>query len=100
MWNFRKKSLDYKDFVIYKDYKAARVISADKRGRKLYLLLSWDHLKMRGKSKEKWVKAELCKQYIPPGKKHLSQQIYGAVRLNWLQKIIIKIQNYWYESRT
>ena len=98
MWNRRKKekTSEKKDFVIYKDYKPARILAAEKRGRKLYLLLTWDHLKVRGQAYEKWVKADQCKPYNPPGKKTLYQEIYGTVKLSWLQKLIVKLQNWWY----
>jgi sarcosine oxidase delta subunit len=98
MWNFRKKekSPDKKDFVIYKDYKPARIVAIERRGRKYFLLITWDNLSHRGQSYEKWVRADQCKAYIPPGKKTLYQQIYGAVKLNWFQNLIVKLQNWYY----
>jgi hypothetical protein len=98
MWNFRKKENlpKQKDFVIYKNYKPARIIGAEKRGRKTYLSLSWNNLTVQGKTYEKWVRADQCKLYTPPGKKTLYQEIYGTVKLSWFQKLIVKLQNWYY----
>lgn len=101
MWNFRKKEQfpEQKDFVIYRDYKPARILAMEKRGRKYFLLIGWNHLTHNGKIYEKWVRADQCKAYIPPGKKTLSQQIYGVVKLSWLQNLIVKLQNWFYGNR-
>ncbi len=98
MWNFRKKKKtpEQKDFVIYKNYKPAKIVGAERRGKKTYLLLAWTNLPQGEKTYEKWVKASECIEYTPPGKKILSQQIYGAVKLNWLQNLIVKLQNWYY----
>ena len=102
MWNFRKKekSPDKKDFVIYKHYKPARIIAIEKRGRKYFLLITWDNLTYRGQSYEKWVRADQCKPYIPPGKKTLAQEIYDVVKLTWLQKLIVKLKNWYYGRKS
>jgi hypothetical protein len=98
MWNFRKrdKTPEQKDFVIYRDYKPARIVATERRGRRYFFLLTWSHLKVRGQAYEKWVRADECIQYIPPGKKTLYQEIYGAVKLHWLQKLIVKLKNWYY----
>jgi hypothetical protein len=99
MWNFRRKEKTpkQKDFVIYKKFKPARILAVDRKGRTPYFLISWDNLTHRGQAYQKWVKAELCTQYIPPGKKTLYQEIYGEVRnLTWFQKLIVKLKNWWY----
>lgn len=98
MWNFKKKKKtpEQKDFVIYKNYKPARIVGAERRGKKTYLLLAWTNLPQGEKTYEKWVKASECIEYTPPGKKTLSQQIYGVVKLSWFQKLIVKLQNWYY----
>jgi hypothetical protein len=98
MWNFRKKESlpKQKDFVIYKDYKPARIVGAERRGRKTYLLISWTNLSYKERVQEKWVKASECIPYTPLGKKTLYQEIYGAVKLTWFQNLIVKLQNWYY----
>jgi len=99
MWNSKTKRrdlLDKKDFVIYKNYPPARILALEKRGRKYFLYLSWENLSQNNKIYEKWVRADQCKEYKPEGKKTLSQQIYGVVKLTWLQNLIVKLQNWWH----
>jgi hypothetical protein len=99
MWNFKKRSLpEQKDFVLYRNYKPARIVSAERRGRNLYLLLSWTNLTHKNQAYEKWVKASECVQYTPPGKKTLYQEIYGntVAKFNWFQKLIVKLKIWWY----
>lgn len=99
MWNFKKRSLpEEKDFVLYRNYKPARIIAAEKRGKKLYLLLTWTNLTHRGGTFEKWVKAEECREYNPPGKRTLYQEIYGnaAKKFSWFQKLINNLKIWWY----
>jgi len=98
MWSFRKKEKEpkQKDFVVYRNYKPARIVGAERKGRKTHLLLAWTNLPQGEKTYEKWVKADECIPYTPPGKKTLYQQLYGAVRLNWFQTLIVKLQNWWY----
>lgn len=106
MLNSRKLDPKEKVFVTYKDNYPARVIAVEKRGRKHYLLLRWDNFGGQIKP-EKWVKDTLCKEFIPTGKGTLREQIMrealkvfpnprSTIKLNWWQKLIVKLQNWWY----
>jgi hypothetical protein len=105
MWNFKKKKKtpEQKDFVIYKNYKPARIVGAERRGKKTYLLLAWTNLPQGEKIYEKWVKASECIEYTPSSKEYsLGSAIpvpfsrKGKVPLNWWQKLIVKLQNWYY----
>jgi hypothetical protein len=97
MLNSRLLKPEEKVFVIYKDNPPARVIAVEKRGRKHYLLLRWDNLGGDVFKPEKWVKDTLCTEYKPEGSQKYKAP--GRMPLNWLQKLIVKLQNWWYELR-
>ena len=95
----RKNSLsEDKVYVLYKDNPCpARVVAVEKRGRKHYLLIRWENFGSEQFKPEKWVKDALCKEYEPTGKKTLYQEIYGEkYKMSWWQKLIVKLQNWWY----
>lgn len=96
----RKNSLsEDKVYVLYKDNPCpARVVAVEKRGRKHYLLIRWENFGSEQFKPEKWVRDSLCKEYKPEGKKTLYEEIYGKGKasLNWWQKLIVKLQNWWY----
>jgi len=113
MSNFRTLGPDEKVYVSYKHYKPARVVAVEKRGRKHYLLLRWENFTFgMGKPHyEKWVKDSFCVEYKPTGKgttlaelKRNALSVFptyranrkGKVTLAWWQKLIIKLQNWWY----
>lgn len=114
MSNFRKLDLEEKVYVNYKNYKPAKVVAVEKRGKNHYLLLRWENLPFyKGKYYEKWVKDTLCKEYKPTGKGVTRSEIVrnalkvfptyranrkGRTPLNWFQKLIVKLQNWWYEG--
>ena len=113
MSNFRKLAPEEKVYVIYKNYKPARVIDVEKRGRKHYLLLRWENYSF-GTNKpkyEKWVKDTLCTEFKPTGKgttlaelRRNTLKVFpsykanskGRTKLAWWQKLIINLQNYLY----
>jgi hypothetical protein len=111
MSNFRMLSPEEKVYVIYKDFNPARVIAVEKRGRKHYLLIRWENLGDGKRSPEKWVKDSLCTEYIPLGKETNLAELRknalsvfptykanskGKANLAWWQKLIVKLQNWWY----
>ena len=101
-WNKQQKTFTDTDLVTYRNWKPARLIAKEKRGRKYYFLLSWDNLTVEGKSFQRWVKAEDCTLYKPKSKKELTKKAlskYGKTELSWWQKIIINIQDWWYDKR-
>lgn len=91
MLNFRKKKKEEKQLVTYKNYLPAEVIDVEKRGRKLYLLLRWSNFH----TVPKWVRADMCKPYTPDGKR-VGFNPFGKAELNWFEKFIVKLQNWWY----
>lgn len=101
MLNFRKKKKEKeRKLVIYKDNPPAEVIDIEKRGRKFYLLLRWSNYSIT----PRWVRADYCTKYTPGGTK-LTDKLGSAIpvpftrgkaRLNWFEKIIVKLQNWWY----
>lgn len=113
MSNFRTLKPHEKVYVNYKNYKPAKVVAVEKRGRKYYLLLRWENFSF-GTNRphyEKWVKDSLCTEYKPTGKgttleevKRAALNVFPAYRgrkktrasLAWWQKLIIKLQNWWY----
>jgi hypothetical protein len=88
-----------KVFVIYKDNPPAKVVAVEKRGRKHYLLLRWENLGQGQFKPEKWVKDTLCTEYKPEGSQKSFYKAPGRMPLNWWQKLIVKLQNWWYEVR-
>lgn len=92
MLNFRKKKKEEeKKLVIYKNHPPAEVIDVDRRGKNFYLLLRWSNYN----ALPKWVKADMCKPYTPVGKR-ISFNPFGRTELNWFEKFIVKLQNWWY----
>lgn len=98
MSNSRLLGPDEKKYVIYKDFPPARVIAVEKRGRKYYLLIRWENFAGAVSPPEKWVKDTLCKEYTPE-KPSASYKAPGRIPLNWWQKFIVKLQNWWYGLR-
>jgi hypothetical protein len=49
------------EFAKYRNFPPARIISMDKKGHKLYLLLSWDN---RKDLPSKWVRAKECRFHM------------------------------------
>lgn len=113
MSNFRKLAPEEKVYVIYKNYKPARVIAVEKRGRKHYLLLRWENYSFgtNQPKHEKWVKDTLCTEFKPEGKLSYQEKVNkklksaglprfsnvkGRTKLAWWQKLIINLQNYLY----
>lgn len=108
MSNSRVLGPDEKVYVTYKDNPPARVIAVEKRGRKHYLLLRWDNFGSEQFKPERWVKDEICTEYKPTGKGTTLQKLRrnalnvfpytkkGKTNLAWWQKIIVKLQNWWY----
>ena len=106
MSNSRLLKPEEKVYVTYKDNPPARVIAVEKRGRKHYLLLRWDNLGHGQFKPERWVKDTFCTEYNPTGKgvslqekrrRALSISLHkGRVKLAWWQKLIVKLQNWWY----
>lgn len=95
MLNFRKKKKEERELVTYKNYLPAEVIDVEKRGRKLYLLLRWSNFH----TVPKWVRADMCKPYTPEPKEKKSVFTLvsrGKAELNWFEKFIVKLQNWWY----
>ena len=100
----RKNSLsEDKVYVLYKDNPCpARVVAVEKRGRKHYLLIRWENFGSEQFKPEKWVRDSLCKEYEPTKKNSLGSAIpvpfskKGKAALNWWQKLIVKLQNWWY----
>ena len=95
MSNFRLLDPDEKKYVIYKNSAPARVIAVEKRGRKYYLLIRWENFAGAVSPPEKWVKDTLCKEYISE-KPEVSYEAPGKMPLKWWQKIIVKLQNWYY----
>jgi hypothetical protein len=93
MSSYRLLGPEEKVFVTYKNSLPARVIAVEKRGRKHYLLIRWDNFGSDQFKPEKWVKDTLCKEYETPNKEALLQT---RVKLAWWQKMIVKLQNWWY----
>lgn len=93
MLNFKKKKVQEKKpkLVVYKDYPPAQVIDAERRGKHLYLFLRWGNYHIN----PKWVKASLCSLYEAPGKR-VSFNPFGRAKLNWFEKLIVRLQNLWY----
>lgn len=93
----RQNSLsEDKVYVLYKDNPCpARVIAVEKRGRKIYLLLRWENYGGQIFKPEKWVKDTYCEEYTPTGKEK-SLFKGGRLDLSWWQKLIVKLQNWWY----
>jgi hypothetical protein len=82
-------------YAIYKNFPPARIKAVEKRGKKIYLLLSWTnhpHLFNR------WVNDKYCTEYVPTGKPvQKTRRIQKTrVKLNWFQNLIVKLQNWWY----
>lgn len=116
MSNFRTLGPDEKVYVNYKNYNPARIVAVEKRGRKHYLLLRWENFfGYKGRYFEKWVKDSFCVEYKPTGKgttlaelKRNALSVFptyranrkGKVTLAWWQKLIIKLQNWWYGIKT
>ena len=110
------KSLEEeKVYVLYRDLPPARVVSVEKRGRKHYLLLRWENLGNGVRYPERWVKDTYCTEYTPTGKGETKADIIqkeirrralkvfpsykkGRLSLNWFQKLIVKLQNWWYNG--
>lgn len=101
MLNFRKKKREEeRKLVRYKNYPPAEVIDIEKRGRKFYLLLRWSNCHLV----PKWVRADKCENYVYSNlkfKDSLGSAIpvpftRGKARLNWFERIIVKLQNWWY----
>jgi hypothetical protein len=89
-------------FALYKHYPPARVVKMDKRGRRLYLLLRWDNVMGGTHPPEKWVKAHRCEEYIPGGTQNKAKTELKPpykVEPNWWQRIVIKLQNWYYAYR-
>lgn len=88
-------------YVLYKHYPPAVVRGAEKKGRKIYLLLVWTNYAFT----DKWVKASVCKEYFPGGSKSEKGLAIpvpfsrGKVGLNWFQRIVVDIQNWWYKYK-
>lgn len=95
MSNFRLLDPDEKKYVLYKNSAPVRVIAVEKRGRKYYLLIRWENFAGAVSSPEKWVKDTLCKEYTPK-KSEAKYKAPGKLLLKWWQKIIVKLQNWWY----
>ena len=98
MSNFRLLSSDEKKYVIYKDFPPARVVAVEKRGRKHYLLIRWENFTGTVSLPEKWVKDTLCKEYTPE-KPSASYKAPGRIPLNWFQRLIVILQNWWYGNK-
>ena len=98
MSNFRLLSSDEKKYVIYKDFPPARVVAVEKRGRKHYLLIRWENFTGTVSFPEKWVKDTLCKEYTPE-KPSASYKAPGRIPLNWFQRLIVKLHNWWYGNK-
>jgi hypothetical protein len=103
MLNSKKKNSlsEEKVYVLYKDNPPARVVDVEKRGRKIYLLLRWENFGGEQLKPEKWVKDSLCEEFKPTGKRSSDFPTYkgrtrGKAPLNWIQKLIVKLQNWWY----
>jgi hypothetical protein len=108
----RKNSLsEEKVYVLYKDNPPARVVDVEKRGRKIYLLLRWGNFGSEQFRPERWVKDSLCEEFKPTGKGITRTEVVknalrvfptyranrkGRTPLNWFQKLIVKLQNWWY----
>ena len=113
MSNF-KSLKEEKVYVLYKDNPfPARVISVEKRGKNHYLLIRWENFGGAVFKPEKWVKDTLCKEHKPTGKGVTRSEIVrnalkvfptyranrkGRISLNWFQKLIVKLQNWWYSG--
>ena len=85
-------------YVLYKHYPPAVIRGAERRGRKNYVLLAWTNYAIL----DKWVRLSACTPYEIGGtkpRKGLAIPVpfsRGRLGLNWYQKIIVKLQNWWY----
>jgi hypothetical protein len=113
MLNSKKQNSlsEEKVYVLYKDNPPARVVDVEKRGRKIYLLLRWENFGSEQFRPERWVKDSLCEEFKPTGKGLARQKIVqNALKvfpnykgrskwpLTWWQKLIVKLQNWWYNG--